>query len=278
MIREVRMIKGATLRTLKRADDKPGIAGIAAVYSQTYDTGWFVESIEPGAFTRALQEKQDVRCLFNHNVDHVLARTKNGTMRLEDSAAGLKFDADTDPETSIGRDVPRMIDRGDIDGCSFAFTVRKDSWEDEYDESGRYVNTYRKIQDVDLYDVGPVTYPAYDATSVDVRTNNGLRSMGESRMRQLWPEGLPDEFRGRIVRGVWRPAPKGAPADAKRDFGMCMCSCAECIDGDCENCTHVDCDCADCQCDAAQGRAKAGDLLTLRARAHMAGAAAISRD
>jgi HK97 family phage prohead protease len=203
----------------------------------------------------------------------VLARTKNETMRLEDSADGLKFDADTDPETSIGRDVPRMIDRGDVDGCSFSFTVRKDSWSDEYDEAGRYVNTFRKIQDVDLYDVGPVTFPAYDATSVGTRDDRGLRMISGARVRELWPAGVPDEFRGRVIRGVWQPAPRPGRARGRRSAersaepGLCTCECAQCLAGDCENCSHADCDCLDCLCDAAQGRA-----LILRARAHIVAA------
>jgi HK97 family phage prohead protease len=259
---ERRFIVGAHLRTIK--GDKPGISGVAAVYSQNYDTGWFIESIKPGAFTRAITEGQDVRCLFNHNVDNLLARTKSNTLRLEDSEAGLKYDADTDPTTTIGRDVPAMIDRGDIDGCSFSFTVRSDVWRDEYDANGRYVNTYREIEDLDLYDVGPVTFPAYTATSVGVRDANGFRVLGSAAVRQLWPAGVPDELRAHvpILRG--KPAPGGRPARRGSEPGLCICPCDECMAGDCENCSHVDCDCADCLCDAAQGRA-----LILRARAHM---------
>jgi len=179
---ERRFLKGGNIQ--KRAGDKPGIAGIAAVYSQEYNTGWFSETIAPGAFTRALTEKQDVRCLFNHDVNQLLGRTKSGTLRMEDSSSGLKFDCDTDPNTTAGRDVSAMIERGDIDGCSFSFTVRKDTWSDEFDENGRYITSHRVIDDLDLYDVGPVTFPAYTDTSVGTRA--------------LWPDGVPAEIRSQV--------------------------------------------------------------------------------
>jgi uncharacterized protein len=261
---ERRFIPGAQLRAVK--GDKPGISGVAAVYSQNYDTGWFIESISPGAFSRALSEGQDVRCLFNHDPDNLLARTVNNTLRLEDSPAGLKFDADTDPTTTCGRDVPAMIGRGDVDGCSFSFTVRKDTWRDEYDAAGHYVNTYRQIDDLDLYDVGPVTFPAYTATSVGVRDARGYRIIGPAEVARMFPGGLPNEVRAHVPALTGRPASSPRPARGAQP-GLCICPCDECMAGDCENCSHADCDCFDCACDAAQGRA-----LMLRARAHMVAA------
>jgi len=250
---ERRFITGAHLRAAE--GETPGIAGIAAVYSQQYDTGWYIETIAPGAFTRALSEQQDVRCLFNHDVNNILARTKNGTMRLTDSAAGLKFEADTDSTTSIVRDVPAMISRGDIDGCSFSFNVREASWRDEFDANGNYVQSYRTIEDLDLYDVGPVTFPAYTATSVDVR------HAGEVG-RALWPAGMPRDVRGHLL-AVERRRAGGQPATANRRrlatssrAEGCTCDCPECADdGNCENCSHFECDCEGCLCDWAQGLA-----------------------
>lgn len=245
---ERRFITGAELRV---ADgETPGIAGIAAVYSQQYDTGWYIESIAPGAFTRALSEQQDVRCLFNHDVNNLLARTKNGTLRLEDSSAGLKFEADTDATTSVGRDVPAMINRGDIDGCSFSFNVRKASWRDEFDANGNYVQSYRTIEDVDLYDVGPVTFPAYTATSVDVRSIDMRRA--------LWPAGVPRDVRRHLLAVEKRQAAGARRSSHSLRADDCTCPCVECYEeGDCDNCSHVDCDCEGCTCPAAQGYASA---------------------
>lgn len=179
---ERRFIKGGSIQ--KRAGDKPGIAGTAIVYGPEYDTGWFKETIKAGAATRALAEKQDVRCLFNHDMNQVLGRTKSGTLVLQDSTSGLNFDCDTDPNTTVGRDVAAMIERGDVDGCSFSFNVRKDTWSDEYDENGRYVTSHRVIEDFDLFDVGPVTFPAYTETSVGIRS--------------CWPDGVPAEIRSHV--------------------------------------------------------------------------------
>ena len=179
---ERRFIKGGSVRA--KTGEKPGIEGIASVYTQQYDAGYFVETIKRGAFDRALAEKQDVRCLFNHDVNQLLGRTKSDTLRLADSEAALSYDCDTDPNTTVGRDVQAMIARGDLDGCSFSFNVRADNWRDEFDANGRWVKSYREITDLDLFDVGPVTFPAYTDTSVKVRAQ--------------WPNGIPAEIRSHI--------------------------------------------------------------------------------
>lgn len=199
---ERRFVKGGQLR--KSAGGKPGIEGYASVFNQDYDTGWFVETIKPGAFARALAEKQDVRCLFNHDPNNLLARTKSKTLRLSEDSAGLHFEADLNPETRVSADVQAMIDRGDLDGCSFGFQVRKCSWREVVDEEGR-ATAYRDIEDVDLFDVGPVTYPAYEGTSVGARS--------------LWPAGVPAEIRSHVpglrADGKEEDAPKTKRVDGE---------------------------------------------------------------
>lgn len=178
---ERRFIKGGQMRA---KDGAPGIEGYASVFNEPYDMGWgLIETIKPGAFTRALREKQDVRCLFNHDANNLLGRTKAGTLRMSQDGTGLHFDCDIDPEVSLAADVQRMIQRGDLDGCSFAFQVTKVTWREEKGADGRMIS-YRDIEDVDLFDVGPVTYPAYEGTSV-----------GE---RSLWPDGIPAEIRSHV--------------------------------------------------------------------------------
>jgi len=180
---ERRFIRGAQLRA--KQGDKPGIAGVASVYNQQYDTGWMVETIKPGAFTRVLSETPDVRCLFNHDPNNLLGRTKSGTLRLSDASDGLHFECDTDSESRVGADVQRMVERGDLDGCSFSFSVAKQSWREEKNAAGEFVY-YRDIEEIDeLGDVGPVTYPAYDGTSVAARA-------------ALWPAGIPAEIRSHV--------------------------------------------------------------------------------
>jgi Escherichia/Staphylococcus phage prohead protease len=176
--REVRFITGAQIRA--KSGEKPGVEGYAAVFNQrSVNLGWFREEIKPGAFARAIREKQDVRGLMNHDANLVLGRTKNGTLKLKEDDFGLRFEADL-PDTQTARDLHELVKRGDIDGCSFGFVVTKQTWREERQQDGSML-TIREVEDLDLFDVGPVTFPAYTQTSVDSRS--------------LWPEGLPEEVR-----------------------------------------------------------------------------------
>src|SRR5262249_31979044 len=121
-----------------RRDDSgnsgPGtIVGYAAVFYSATDPGteyvladWsdecVVEQIAPGAFDRALKDQDDVRALFNHNADYVLGRTASGTLRMTEDDKGLRYEADL-PDTTVARDLAAMVERGDINGSSFAFAV-----------------------------------------------------------------------------------------------------------------------------------------------------------
>jgi uncharacterized protein len=158
---EHRMFK-AELRT--NADGSPEITGYAAVFNVPTDIGSFREEIAPGAFSRALAEKQDVRCLMNHDPNCVLGRTKNGTLTMEEDNTGLKF-KNTPPDTQLGRDSHTLVKRGDIDQCSFAFIVREEDV--NYGPNGTCTRT---VKDVDLMDVSIVTYPAYESTSCEARS------------------------------------------------------------------------------------------------------------
>lgn len=140
------------------------LIGYAAVFNQTTDLGAFREKIAPGAFTRAINERQDCRCLFNHSADCVLGRTKNGTLRLSQDSTGLKIDCDL-PETQTARDLHALIARGDIDQMSFGFIVR-----DEDVVYGNDGDMLRTIKDLDLLDVSPCTFAAYQTTSVEARS------------------------------------------------------------------------------------------------------------
>ena len=157
----------------EREGKNPAIAGYGSVfYDGTEGTEYklytdFIERIAPGAFTRALQEQQDVRGLFNHDSDHILGRTAAGTMVLSVDTKGLRYEIDP-PDTNLGRDLQQSIKRGDISGSSFGFRVMKQSWA----EVGDVV--YRVIEDVDLYDVGPVTFPAYKGASTAVRAEGDV--------------------------------------------------------------------------------------------------------
>jgi HK97 family phage prohead protease len=110
-----------------------------------------------------------VRGLFNHDPNNVLGRQKSGTLIVEEDAKGLRFDIPTVGDTQIARDVVSMIRRGDVTGSSFSFTVRKrgDLW--DYGESGDGTMK-RELLAVDLFDLGPVTFPFYPQTKTAVRS------------------------------------------------------------------------------------------------------------
>jgi hypothetical protein len=153
-----------------RSDGKPTrIEGYAAVFydgtpGSQYEL-WenFVERIMPGAFDRALRDKHDVRGLFNHDANQVLGRTGAGTMRLSVDDTGLRYEIDPG-DTTAGRDTVENLDRGDVDGSSFSFIPTVVTTREE----GDFV--VREITDVDLFDVGPVTFPAYEGTSAMARS------------------------------------------------------------------------------------------------------------
>ena len=197
---ERRFTKGADVRA-KGTDDKPAIEGYAAVFNEDYvlyeDSGCrFVESIKPGAFSRVLEEKQDTRCLFNHQPDNVLGRTTNKTLRMVQDRQGLSYDNDLDIRTSIAQNVRCFVQRGDVTGCSFAFRVSKQSWREEEQDGGKMTVYTRVIEEIgELYDVGPVTYPAYEGTSVGAR---GAGALARELRSALWAEGIPAEIREKI--------------------------------------------------------------------------------
>ena len=150
-------------------DGQRKIVGYAAVFDQLSVELWgFYEKIQPGAFTKTIQEA-DVRGLWNHDSNYVLGRTKSGTLTLREDPIGLGIEI-LPPDTQWARDLMVTIDRGDVDQMSFAFQVMRDHWETVDDK------LVRTLEEVALYDVSPVTFPAYPQTTVQVRED--LRTFG----------------------------------------------------------------------------------------------------
>ena len=151
------------LRTMEvRAEgegDEMRIVGYAAVFNQETDLGYFREMITPGAFDDVMED--DVRLLLNHD-GAPLARTTNGTLTLAVDDEGLMYEAILS-DTTQGRDLYKMIKRGDISQSSFAFTISEQSW--SKDKSVRSIDKVGR-----LLDVSPVTYPAYAQASVMARS------------------------------------------------------------------------------------------------------------
>lgn len=149
---------------LRVDDDRPMLVGYAAKTGIFTDLGWFREKIAPGAFADVLGD--DVRCLKNHDPNLILGRTTNQTLRIRENSVGLRYENDL-PDTNTGRDVREEVRRRDISGCSFAFTIAEDAWV-RYDDDRPPERTIVKLRR--LYDVGPVTYPAYPDTTVAARS------------------------------------------------------------------------------------------------------------
>jgi uncharacterized protein len=151
----------------KRGKGGKKIGGYAAVFNSETDIGgYFREIIAPGAFSEAV--KQDVRALLDHDSGRVIGRTSAGTLRLTEDENGLAVEIDL-PDTSDGRDAAVLIERGDLTGMSFGFIVTHDEW----DETGD--TPVRTIRKVDLREVSVVAFPAYDDTSIAMRSLDEIR-------------------------------------------------------------------------------------------------------
>lgn len=152
------------------------ITGMPIVFESKTDLGWFDEVIRVGALDGT--DLTDVRFLVNHNTDMIpLARSRrnngNSTMQLTVTAEGLQMEATIDTENNnTAKELKSAIDRKDISGMSFMFSVAEDEWEDlESDHPTRYIT---KIASV--VEVSAVTFPAYDATSINARSKDALES------------------------------------------------------------------------------------------------------
>lgn len=180
---EVRMVEPG------EANGRPKIRGYAAVFNSRSqvlhdDKGDpFVETIRPGAFGRAIAEA-DVRALVDHDKARILGRRSAGTLKLWEDDHGLGYEIDP-PDVSYARDLAESLKRGDISGSSFSFAVIEDDWSE--DESGTAV---RELRSVHLFDVGPVAFPAYVATSASYRSADRARKDACRAVAYPTPEQL----------------------------------------------------------------------------------------
>lgn len=222
MKRERRTIKAAELRISTDGDNKY-LEGYAARYNVlSHDLGFGIkERLIPGAFKRAMNEKQDVRHLINHDPSLVLGRTAAGTTVLNEDVRGLHFRTQL-PNTQYARDLAASVERGDIDECSFGFIPKKTRTATETDDVTGEVVDVREVMDVDLMDVSTVTFPAYPDTNTKVA------------MRAMFPDGIPADLRDKIE------------GDFEDGEERCMCRCAACQDDRCEECSADDCEDENC--------------------------------
>lgn len=172
-LREVRCwdLKGLTLRVIRKNDDSlPKVEGYAAVFNSDSEDMGFIERIAPGAFKKALKTS-DTRALFNHDSNIILGRTSAGTLELKEDKKGL-FMSIIPPDTQLIRDmVLAPIERGDITQQSFGFTVKADEWKEI--DGKTPIRTITEIGE--LFDVSPVTFPAYPDTDVALRSLENIK-------------------------------------------------------------------------------------------------------
>lgn len=170
-------------------DQSPKIVGYASVFYngkpeteyRMYDD--LVERIMPGAFDKTLKGADDVRALFNHNPDMILGRISAETLELRQDEVGLWYEIDPG-DTTVAVDVMKHIRRSDVTGSSFGFEVT--------DQTFRTVDKVdiREIRGARVYDVGPVTFPAYEGTESQIRATEAaeIRSMAREWERTALPE------------------------------------------------------------------------------------------
>jgi HK97 family phage prohead protease len=167
------------------------LRGHASVYNRlSLDLGGFRERIAPGAFARVLDRNPDVHALWDHDTKRVLARTKNKTLDLRDDPVGLHFYAKV-ADTSYARDLRVLMERGDVDQASFAFTVERDEW--TIDENEEVTRTIHEVRD--LYDVTVTAQGAYPHT--DSKVFRHIRSLiteeiAEGRLPETAADALPE--------------------------------------------------------------------------------------
>jgi HK97 family phage prohead protease len=171
-------------------DDEPSkISGHAAVFNKLSEPlGGFRERVRPGAFAKTIREG-DARALWNHNSDLVLGRVGSKTLSLREDSKGLFFEA-IPPDTTWARDMMVSLERGDVDQASFGFRAVREEWMNTNDDSK---DTIRELIEVELFDVSPVTFPAYPQTDAQAR------AILDGAGLQL------DELAGALERALERP-------------------------------------------------------------------------
>ena len=147
--------------TLKATGNKT-LTGYAAVFNSEANLGQFSEIV--GAFAKSLATGSNIRALYHHDGSALLGTTRGGTLQLRETPQGLAFELAL-PDTTHGRDLAILVDRGDVAGCSFGFRVPDggDRWEE------RGSTLVRELLNVDLVEITLTSDPAYQDTTVALR-------------------------------------------------------------------------------------------------------------
>lgn len=137
------------------------LTGYVARFGTEARIGSFTETIKAGAFRSSLASGRDILALLDHRPDCLLGRTKSGTLELREDDNGLSFTLSL-PDTSAGRDLIALAERGDLGGCSFGFTVP--------DGGDAWTGDTRELRNIELHEISVVqSWPAYANTEVSLR-------------------------------------------------------------------------------------------------------------
>ena len=176
------------------------LTGRPIVYDSRTDLGWYDEIIEAGALNEA--DLKDVRFLINHNTDMIpLARSRNNnensTMQMTVDEEGMNIRVDLDTENNVeAKSLYSAVERGDLDGMSFMFTVDGDKWDDI--ESEHPTRTITKLGKV--FEVSAVTFPAYEQTSISARGLDGALENAKSSLENERAKARAIELKKQKIR------------------------------------------------------------------------------
>lgn len=163
----------------RESQDEQRVDGYAVVFNAVTDLGWFTEEIDRDAFREA--DMSDVYLLFNHDENNILAGTLNGSTELRIDDTGL-FQSSNIIDTSLGKDIFKLVKNGLVKKMSFAFTIARDGgevWVSGEEKDHRIIKKIDK-----LFDVSLVTYPAYSQTSAYARSQTDELAEEHRRRRE----------------------------------------------------------------------------------------------
>lgn len=181
--RDIRQVRSLPTEFKTRKDgEELSIEGYFAVFNSIYEIApGMSESIAPGAFDETLSG--DIRALINHDTTLVLGRTKANTLQLRVDSHGLWGHIDINPNDTDAMNLYSRVQRGDVNQCSFGFDILSE--ETDFREDG---SVHWTIEKVELYEVSPCTFPAYEETNISAR--QAQRDDLIERKRQAWKEKM----------------------------------------------------------------------------------------
>lgn len=189
MNRDIRQVRSTHTEFNTRDDSgNLSIEGYFAVFDSKYEIApGMSESIAPGAFDNTLSG--DIRALINHDTTLVLGRTKANTLQLKTDAHGLWGHIDINPNDTDAMNLYNRVQRGDVDQCSFGFNILNE--ETDFRENG---DIHWTIKEVELFEVSPCTFPAYEETNIAARERERETLM--KRKSEAWKADMLKKLKG----------------------------------------------------------------------------------